>query len=80
MSVLGFPLCRVFARLMRDCLDSEQLYTLFIGLRLIISVFWSAWVSLPAYSIQTHQSKYQECYNNQRDNHRQNDTGIGGGG
>lgn len=32
------------------------------------------WVSLPAHSIQTHQSKYQECYNNQRNDHRQSNN------
>lgn len=80
LSVLGFPLCRVLTGLMRNCLNSEKLHTLFIRLRLVISIFWSAWVCFPAHSIQTHKNKHWKCYHNQNNNHWQNNTGIRGAG
>lgn len=80
LSVLSFPLCRVLTRLMRNCLNCEKLHTLFIGLRLVISIFRRAWVFLPAHSIQTHQNKDWKCYHNQSNNHRQNNTRIRGAG
>lgn len=80
LSVLVFPLCRVLTRLVRNCLNSEKLHTLFIGLRLVISIFWRAWICFPAHSIQTHQNKCWKCYYNQSNDHWQNNTGIRGTG
>lgn len=80
LSVLSFSLCRVLTRLMRNCLNSEKLHTLFIGLRLVISIFWCAWVGLPAHSIQTHKNKCWKGHHNQSNNHWQNNTGIRGAG